>query len=248
MVEWMRGLVHSFGPQGMVMSESRRGVSLHTAAKMINVLFLSRVVSDSKRLRSVIHHAVGVVFPALAKHLNASDVFNTSMVLSGSTISRARVLVDCAYTLLERREETRSIRFGLADSSPQKGFDFLLSMYDEILVADVVPLARAVNTLIQYTNSVIQEGEVESDGEGVVHDEPVIFEAHQRLRKSIARRHSSLPAQRLGVRGQWCLSQMQFLAHGLGHWEAFRLQTAWIGNWMSFELLSWVIAATWELS
>eukprot|EP00959_Pyramimonas_sp_CCMP1952_P377421 7905342-Pyramimonas_sp.AAC.1 len=103
MVHWMRGVANSLSPTGLVQHSARPGVAVHAASKMIRVLFLSRIVSDSRRLSAVIGHYVAVAFPSLSGYFEKSVQLNRDVIPSAGTISRARVILDAAYTLYEHR-------------------------------------------------------------------------------------------------------------------------------------------------
>eukprot|EP00969_Alexandrium_andersonii_P335926 14847461-Alexandrium_andersonii.AAC.1 len=79
-----------------------------------------------------------------------ASLYRSSMAIpSPATICRARLLLDAAMQLERHRlpHWSEFIRFGLADSSPQKRRDWLLSCYDEIDVRNLVPAFEAVTLL-----------------------------------------------------------------------------------------------------
>eukprot|EP00974_Lingulodinium_polyedra_P085447 8275314-Lingulodinium_polyedra.AAC.1 len=49
---------------------------------------------------------------------------------------------------MQNTDSTPTLRYGLADSSPQKGHDWLLSAVDNVHAEDVVPCFQAFKTLV----------------------------------------------------------------------------------------------------
>ena len=88
--------------------------------------------------------------PCLREHVDSLLERDGSMGLpSVATVSRARVILDASLILMERSQHLPCIRFGIADSSPQKGHDWLLSATDEVAAKDVIPAWRAVCEMIK---------------------------------------------------------------------------------------------------
>ena len=114
-----------------------------TALQLLRALLLSRYLCDSKHMNAAVVHAVSQVYPCLAGHAESMlGPSSSKRAPSKASISRARVIFDAALLLMEHRETGRAgqivLRHGVADSSPQKGHDWLLSCYDEIQL-DMVP-------------------------------------------------------------------------------------------------------------
>ena len=121
-----------------------------------------------------------VGYPGLQDAVEAAFNDGRTSMPDKSTISRARVLIDCAYTVCERKRETPALRFGLADSSPQKGFDYLLSCFDEVRATDVISIFRSVNFMIERQSLLLA---------GQPIDEAESIRTHQVVRRGILRRH-----------------------------------------------------------
>ena len=56
--------------------------------------------------------------------------------------------MDSTLCLLQNADIRPTVRFGVADSSPQKGNDWLLSSCDEMLAVDVAPCFQAFQQLV----------------------------------------------------------------------------------------------------
>lgn len=102
-------------------------------------MLLSRHLVDSLHIGAVVTHAVSQIYPSLAQH--AASIFEDGKRKKPphkSTVSRTRVVLDAALLLAEHDEVGHArpcmVRYGMADSSPQKGNDWLLSCYDEVPV------------------------------------------------------------------------------------------------------------------
>ena len=129
------------------------GAGAYTARHMLRAMMLSRHVCDTKSLKSVVLHAVSLAYPSLVKHAEAMiHEAGYRGAPSASSISRCRVSFDAALLLMEHDPKGRAgrgvLRYGMADSSPQKGHDWLLSCFDEIPVDKMVGVYRAVLVLI----------------------------------------------------------------------------------------------------
>ena len=126
----------------------RDGHFKHSALLMINSLLLSRLIRDGSHFKEIIKRAVGMAFPALTHQVEQLFHSSALSVPSVSSISRARIALDAALCLMERIEPKQYVvRFGIADSSPQKRDDWLLSSWDEIASEDLVATFRAVCAL-----------------------------------------------------------------------------------------------------
>ena len=148
-VQSLQGAAISLGAN----ASSRASVSgdghfKHSALVVVNALLLSRLVRDARHFKSVIQRAVGIAFPALSDQVQRLFDSDAVSLPSVSNVSRARVPLDAALCLMERIQRKEwVIRFGIADSSPQKRDDWLLSSWDEINAEDLIPTFRCVSTL-----------------------------------------------------------------------------------------------------
>ena len=112
---------------------------------LLRALLLSGFLSSTTRMKRVVQDAVKIMFPGVLDVLTDRLLSGGSgLVPSKSTISRGLFGLDVALMLLVRWDTRASVwRFGWADSSPQAGFDFLLSAHDEIDEANAIPVLRA---------------------------------------------------------------------------------------------------------
>ena len=72
---------------------------------------------------------------------------------------RSALCIDCAWMLAERsRSDGAVLRFAWADSSPQGGYDWLVSAFDEVSRERLVDLIAAVDELAAETDIWRQTG------------------------------------------------------------------------------------------
>ena len=115
---------------------------------LLRSVFLCGHLSSMKPIKEVISEAVHIGFPQLFRQAAARILTEPTFgVPSKSTLSRAIFALDCALMLREQSDDRAWVRFGWADSSPQAGFDWLLSAHDQVLDIDLVRAARAVKDL-----------------------------------------------------------------------------------------------------
>lgn len=91
--------------------------------------------------------------------------------------------MDATMLLLQNSDDTLKIRYGIADSSPQKGHDWLLSAVDEINASDVLSCFRSFDLLVSFARG-------RAAGDGV--DEAAERRAHETVYRSI-RRVTNIP-------------------------------------------------------
>ena len=151
----------------------------YTEAELLRTLFLSQLSTDAKSLPRVIEHAISLVLPALGSYFRTLLARKPKYFIPDKgTVSRARVLIDAALTLVDHRSDTEMIRYGMADSSPQGQHDWLLSCFDEIKVEAVTPVFRAVHELVK--ESKIREAEGGIDQEQSVRNHRTLHEGFRR--------------------------------------------------------------------
>ena len=123
----------------------------YSTAGLVRTLLLSRHLCDSTSLPNVIQQAVSMVLPTMEDSVSQMFTESQSRFPSSSTISRARVVLDASMCLIENSpasSQSQHLRFGLADASPQKGVNWLLSAYDSVSLDKVIKTFRAVSDLI----------------------------------------------------------------------------------------------------
>ena len=148
-VTWLDGVAHAMDAPRRNRAEITSGTACYTGMQLVQALLLSRLVKDSRSLHDVVVGAFRLVLPSFADYVQRSfDEHDGSCVPSAATVSRSRVVLDVAWLILQHVNGDHTLRFGMADSSPQKGHDWLLSAVDEIKLADVVPCFRAFNALV----------------------------------------------------------------------------------------------------
>ena len=175
-VRWLDGLARNDGPQQLNIAKG----SSYTVMQLLQALLLSRLVRDSRRLSDVIRYAFALVFPSLSSHVAETIGKHTSAgIPSCSTISRARLPLDATLLIIQTRSEVAAIRYGIADSSPQKGHDGLLSAVDEINAEDVVPCFRSAHALIAESHRRLAADLV--DPEQSKHTHQVVFNGVRRV-------------------------------------------------------------------
>lgn len=196
-VQWPDGLADALRAPAVASAAIERGTHHYTSLQLVNALLLSRMVKNPSDLAEVAVRAFDVVFPALGNHVR--DLFQKTGNLgvpSCSTRSRARVLLDATIVLLQNSGDTLKIRYGIAESSPQKGHDWLLSAADEVKASDVVACFRSLALLVG-----IARGRVASAGEDAIRDE--VAELRTSLWRS-GKRATNLTHKVAALMYAWC--------------------------------------------
>jgi hypothetical protein len=148
-VRWLDGLSDSLRAPPEAAMAIKRGTQHYSAMQLVHTLLLSGSLKDTQSLKQVVRRAFQLAFPSLATY--AQDIFrqhSDSSLPSASTVSRARLLLDASLLLVQNNDNTPRLRYGIADSSPQKGHDWLLSAVDEVLANDAVPCFEAFKKLV----------------------------------------------------------------------------------------------------
>ena len=112
------------------------------------------MLSKADDLGEAVVHALHIVLPpAYCKHIEvmlrggSMPSWGSFKVPKKASIHDYRLALDVSLFLLTQFTLGTFLRFGWADSSPQKRKDWLLSAYDEILESLLVPAFRATQSM-----------------------------------------------------------------------------------------------------
>eukprot|EP00971_Amphidinium_carterae_P312582 6212749-Amphidinium_carterae.3 len=135
---------------------------IYASMDLIKTLLLAHDCCSTSSILHVLEIAVSIVYAALSAC--TKDLFKPQnhVVASPSTLSRTSLLLDCALALQDRETDsvqTRYMRYAMADSSPQHGNDWLLSLFDEVSVDMLIPCFKAVVYLRQEKADTVRASE-----------------------------------------------------------------------------------------
>ena len=179
-VRFLDGLSDSLQAPLEVAMAINKGTLHYSAMQLVQTLLLSRLLKDSRSLKEVILRAFHLAFPSFATY--AQDLLrqhSDSSLPSASTVSRARVLLDASLMLVQNNDNTPRLRYGIADSSPQKGHDWLLSAVDEVLAKDAVPCFEAFTKLVSDAARRAAGQAVEEEASAANHK--IVFDSIRRV-------------------------------------------------------------------
>ena len=148
---WSEGLLEG--------GASKRRTSVHKAKYSTRLVLASvRLARQLKRGGRGLEHAVDRVLEILDMD---KDVVRRELP-SHSLLWRYELSVDCAFMLMMRRLHSaeflhQSVRWGWADSSPQKGFDWVWCQFHYMSVTCLVPVLDAVESLVHEVEQLSED-------------------------------------------------------------------------------------------
>ena len=99
------------------------------------------LLRDSSDLQSQMRHSLTLMFPEQEAELKTAIERGMLRAPSACSVSRWRVAVDVGFMLcirdMFRQEQRQAIRCLLTDSSPQRGFDWVLTEWHQLSVQDL---------------------------------------------------------------------------------------------------------------
>jgi hypothetical protein len=132
---------------------------VYSSLFMVKVMLLTQLVPSSVNLKKMFVETISLLFPNLMSNVCQDLIRHPNVVPVKSQRHFARLLLDAALLLWRRQESGRFVRFGGSDSSPQCGFDFLLSSCDFISEENVRPLFQRVLRMIEECETRKQAGD-----------------------------------------------------------------------------------------
>ena len=136
--------LQSFAGPVCIATQSRQKVSSHDT--VVKALCTSMNLRNKSQLAPMLQEAVAALFPGLDQDMTVD-------IPSGSTLSRRQILVDAAYSCFwrSRLQEHTGPLYLWADSSPQGGVDWLLSIVSLIRQEDMESVVAASDFLYEST-------------------------------------------------------------------------------------------------
>ena len=122
----------------------------YTPSSVLKCLLFSAELKDASRMR----HALCFAVDMLAGHAEAALIKRSLLeaeIPAKSTMSRFRFYMDVAHMLRTAqtvRSERECVRFFMCDSSPQHGFNLLMSRCVTLRRNDIQAVTRAMNQLV----------------------------------------------------------------------------------------------------
>ena len=174
---WLDNISWNFPADGYGLLQKSKLV--YSSLFLVKMLLLMRLIPGSVDVKTLLIDAVSLLFPNLLKSVCEKLLHKPKMFPSPGTRHQARLVLDAALLLWRRRETGTYVRFGGADSSPQAGFDFLLSSTDYILTEQVVPVWEAVIRMMKEADMRC-EGRWEQQSDQSIADHVLV---RQHLRK-----------------------------------------------------------------
>ena len=174
---WLDNISWNFPADGYGLLQKSKLV--YSSLFLVKMLLLMRLIPGSVDVKTLLIDAVSLLFPNLLKSVCEKLLHKPKMFPSPGTRHQARLVLDADLLLWRRRETGTYVRFGGADSSPQAGFDFLLSSTDYILTEQVVPVWEAVIRMMKEADMRC-EGRWEQQSDQSIADHVLV---RQHLRK-----------------------------------------------------------------
>ena len=153
-LQWLEASELALKGVGRIEAGPNGGYKYETMILM-HSLMCCQLLSKADDLGDAGFHALHIVLPpAYCKHIqimlrggSMPSSWGSFKVPKKASIHYYRLALDVALMLLKQFTVGKFLRFGWADSSPQKRKDWLLSAYDEILESRLVPAFRAFQSM-----------------------------------------------------------------------------------------------------
>lgn len=150
---WLEALLHSKQNSVDLTSRGRgRNGNVYTSSAILRSLLFSAELSNASRMRKALDSAISVC----ASDLEAAwfrQQLQTARIPGKNCLSKFRLFMDVAHMLrmgeAETQSATTSVRFIMTDSSPQHGYELLMTHVVSIGLADIEQASKAMDALIK---------------------------------------------------------------------------------------------------
>ena len=169
-IRWLLNVMANFPESGRAVVHDKR---IYSSVFLVRSMLATRLIPAYVCMKSVCSEVIGSLFPNLLDKPLQDLLASKHVFPSDSGKHMIRLFLDCALLFWRRGEEEQCdfVRFGGADSSPQHGYNWLLSTHFFVDKKHIVHVFRCLQRMIADS--------CERASSGVIYDEEASAQSKQ---------------------------------------------------------------------